>query len=145
MAFPFKKTYSMNEDGTNPFEDFNLNPDEIGDVDIKINPDFYIHQAIIKAQNSLLQPDLKNGFLLFSLFIEHIETIAEASGRLMPEYEDNIKEWKAKVDYDKKKAEEKTDQLKSLAIDYKLANFKLKLVMESVFKSKPINNPIRTY
>lgn len=64
------------------------------DVDIKLNPDFYIHTAILSAQKSLLISSLEgkamDGINSYTIFVRQIQMIAEAANYLSSETVDEI-------------------------------------------------------
>lgn len=102
--------------------------DEIDGTDIKINPDFYIHKALLKAQDALAKENLKEGFLQYRQFIEHIEVLCSSAKMLGPEYEEQLESFKNSDQY--KNLNDKT------ARSIKLANKKLNLIMSLVFTNK---------
>jgi len=112
--------------------------DEIMGTDLKINPDYYIHTALLSAQKALLKENVNEGFLAYWVFVEHIEVLCRAAGMVGEDYDDNIKEYKIEIDFDK---EVKTSQ--SLVVQVKLANKKLQLMMASVFSAKTITAPMQ--
>lgn len=118
-------------DFDNYSEDYESKILDINEVtqDVKINPDFYIHYGIIKAQDSLKNPNMKEGFIQYRLFIEHIETIAKSAGLLSPLYEERINEYKKSADF----IEEKDFIIKGVL----LANKKLEWLLNEVFLRKP--------
>lgn len=121
-------------------EDYNeydtkiIDVDEIEGTDIKINPDYFIHSALLKAQNCLTKDNLKDGFIQYRVIVEHIEILAKARKRLPTNYEEKIKEFKETKDYNDTKEE--------LSKSIKLANYKLDLILEVVFSNYAITTPI---
>jgi hypothetical protein len=129
---------------TDNFNDFNtfemykddiIEVDELGMKDIRINPDYYIHFGIIRAQSALSNPDIKQGFLQYRLFVEHIEVLCTAAKILSADYEADLKQYKDSEDFKKE-----TDSLTRGAL---LANKKLELLMKEVFSSKTIKAPMK--
>ena len=104
--------------------------DEIEGTDIKINPDYYIHTALLKAQEALANSDITEGFLKYRIFIEHIETLCKSSKMLSKEYYGELKTYTETDDYKK----EEDTRIQSI----KLVNKKLELLMAEVFQSKAI-------
>lgn len=102
--------------------------DEIDGVDIKINPDFYIHKALLKAQDALAKDSLQEGFLQYRQFIEYIEVLCKAADIAGEEYTKALDEYKKTKEY----TDIKNDTVKSM----KLANKKLYLMMRDVFSAK---------
>lgn len=56
------------------------------DVDIKLNPDFYIHNAILSAQKSILLSTMEgkttDGINAYMIFINQIKIISKSAGYL---------------------------------------------------------------
>lgn len=101
--------------------------DELAAMNIKINPDFYIHKALVKAQDALSNDDLTIGHILYRQYIEHIEILAKSAGMTDDDYIKDLEEYKQSAEYKKTEA---SAQL------MKLANKKLYLIMERVFTQK---------
>ena len=106
----------------------------LGGTDIKINPDYYIHTALLRAQKCLLKEDIKAGFLAYKVFIEHIETLCIAANMLEEDYEKQIEDYKKSV----------KDTKEPLAREVKISNEKLRLMMTAVFDRKEIKAPLKT-
>lgn len=123
-----EKIYSEVDSGT-----FNI--DELPDTELKINPSYYIHNAILRCQAALSSEDVQGGFAQFRLLVENLETIG-ISAQLIneEEYFDIIKSFKETEEY---KGEE-VEYAKSM----KLANFKMRLIMRQVFKDKTLIAPL---
>lgn len=129
MRTPSKNNDVKNYD--NEIEDI----DEIEGTDIKINPDYYIHQGLLRAQKALTQENVKEGFLQYRLIIEHIEVLCKAAKMLESDYEDILEEFK--------KTEEYREEKDTLVQSVKLANKKLSLMMEAVFSNKVSTSPLK--
>lgn len=99
---------------------------------IKIQPDFYIHTGILKAQNALAEENVKEGFLKYRVFIEHIEILCKSAGMLPNDYDQMIK-----------KVDGENEKLDPLMRGVKVANKKLELIMKEVFDSKVITDPMK--
>lgn len=119
----------------NSYEDKIENIDEISGTDVKINPDFYIHSALVKAQEALTSPNIQEGFLKYRVLIEHMEVLCIAAKMLTPDYEKKINEFTIS---DKYKAESR-DEIKSVL----LATKKLELMMMEVFSNKVSTQPMK--
>lgn len=102
--------------------------DELDDIDIKINPDYYIHKALLKAQESLTKDNITEGFLQYRQFIEYIEVLCNAAGMLEEDYFIEVEKYKKTKDY--------TDSQKDIVKSMKLSNKKLYLMMKEVFTAK---------
>lgn len=122
------------------FEDYDssvLDIDEVKGTDIKINPDYYIHNALIKAQQALTKDNMKEGFIQYRVFIEHIETLCRASKMLPGDFDERIKSFLSSKEY-------KDVQINELTKGVRLADFKLGLMMEAVFKRKTLTDPLKS-
>ena len=118
-------------------DDFDSNVvdvDEIEGKDIKINSDFYIHNAILKAQGALSDNgvNVKDGFLKYYMLVEHIETLIRAAGMLPEEYKEKVEEFTKGVNV-------KDDLIKNVRISH----YKLELLLKEVFGAKVQNAPLR--
>ena len=126
MKKPFKEEYEKNI--------FNL--EEFEGADIKINPDFYIHNALLKAQASLVNPDMNIGFMQFRILIENIEILARSAKMLPDGYNDILIKFK-------EEDKEYNSETEILVKSVKLANKKLELIMNEVFRSKVNTNSLK--
>jgi len=108
--------------------------DELDNVDIKLNPDFYIHNAILKAQSCLVKDDFKAGMLQFRVIIEHVEALCKSANRVAQDYKDKLDEYKKTKEYTKADINIKPALL---------ANKKLELLMENIFSMKTLTDPLR--
>jgi hypothetical protein len=124
------------ENDFDKFSDKIMDVDEIQGTDIKINPDFYIHSGLLKAQQSLTKENVKEGFLQYRVIIEHIEILCLASNMInKDDYEIELNKFKESEDY--------INSEDTLTKSVKLANKKLYLMMESVFQNKVTTEPMR--
>lgn len=116
-----------------------LNYDDVPDQDIKINPNFYIHNAIITAQKTLMVSVLKSsvsdGIIAYMVFIEHIEVLARAAKYISQDYFTKVNDFKESKEYTE--IERKDIQMA------KLANKKLLFLMEEVFGRAPLTTPLK--
>ena len=121
-------TDELNEFGDTQLDKDTFNVGEIGIEDIKLNPDFYIHTALLKAQDALIKDNIKDGFAQYRILIEHIEVLATASKIIEDAYKLDVENYKTSDEY-----KNITDEFsKSTA----LANKKLFFIMRSVFRHK---------
>jgi Na+-transporting NADH:ubiquinone oxidoreductase subunit NqrF len=122
-------------------EDFNdydnriVDIDEVIGTDVKINPDYYIHSALIKAQQALIKDDVKGGFMQFRVIVEHIEILTRAANMLTPKYAEEVDKYKKTDEYSKEE-----DNFVRLT---KLANKKLELLLIEVFANKVSTEPMK--
>jgi hypothetical protein len=120
---------NFDEIGKNVFE-----TDELDNVDIKLNPDYYIHNALLKAQSCLVKDDFKAGMLQFRVIIEHIEGLCKSANRVANDYQDKLDAYK------------KLDIYAKAEVNIKpalLANKKLELLMENIFSMKTLTDPLQ--
>lgn len=110
--------------------------DEVTGTDVKINPDFYIHSALIKAQQALTKENMKEGFIQFRVLVEHIEVLCKAANMLSDTYSKGLEDYK--------KSNEYIDEADNLVRASKLANKKLGLLMQEVFSNKVLTDSIKT-
>lgn len=110
------------------YDDEVLEMDEVAGTDIKINPDYYIHKALIKAQEALANDNLKEGFIKYRQFIEHIEVLCNSAAMLDETYYTELQNFKNSNEY-----QEIGDRI---AKSVKLADKKLGLMMSEIFANK---------
>jgi hypothetical protein len=123
------------ESDFNNIDDEVFNLEELDSSSIKINPDFYIHDTLIKASNALSNPDVKDRFLQYRQFIEHLEILTRAAGKLPPDYEEQINIFKISKEY----SEAEAGTIKNSI----LINKKLELILGDVFRRKTITSPLK--
>jgi len=115
------------------YENLNFDPDAI------LNPDHYLHltilQAILAPHRALQHGNAKDGIISLIVAVDQLEKIAKASGRLT-----NYEEYKEKVKRfeDELKQKEKDDFLRRAM----LANYKLELLLETIFKALPVKGDL---
>jgi len=107
--------------------------EDIDVSEIRINPEFYIHKGILKAQECLAESNLQEGMVKFRLLIENVVILSKASRMIDNEFDEELEQYKKTVEY----KNEENDLIKHV----KLANKKLELVMKNVFESKTITEP----
>lgn len=112
-----------------------LDIDEVVGTDIKINPDFYIHNALVKAQEALTKDNLKEGFVQFRFLVEHIEVLCRAANMLSDDYDRDLSDFKQSDEYNKEE--------KDYAKNVKIANKKIQLLMKEVFSNKVATDPLK--
>lgn len=118
------------------YDDYEKEIDEIGDfvgTDLKINPSFYIHNAILKAQEALKDEDIQQGVFKFRFFAENIEILAKAAEMIPNDYETKIADFIATDSYKKED---------DLVKHFKLANYKMQLLLGRVFSNKVTTDPM---
>jgi len=112
-------------------EDENIDISKIDSQDFKINPAFYLHNAIVGAQAILKKGEnIKESLILFRFLVEHAETIARAWNKIPKEYDELIEGYKRSTDY----ADATEEYIKS----FRLANKKLGLLMTEIFQSQTV-------
>lgn len=103
--------------------------DELG-TDLKINPDYYIHKAIVKAQDCFDGVGLKEGMAKFRIFINQLEIISKACGNVHKDYNDKVRHYVESEDFKRITDEEYKG--------FKIAEYKFKLIMEDITKNRGI-------
>lgn len=123
----------MDNDETdyNEYDDKVKDIDEVEGTDIKINPDYYIHKALIKAQEALIKDNIKEGFLQYRQCVEYIEVLCNSANMLTDGYREAIKKFIEDED-----AKNVTSQDEILAKSVRIANKKLGLMLSEVFAYK---------
>lgn len=119
----------------NTYEDSVIDVDEVEGVDIKVNPAYYLHLGLIRAQGCLMKEDMKQGFLQYVVLVENCEVLAKAMNLLDEKnYTDPLKEFK---DSDEFKDEEGFNR------NVKLANKKYGLISAQFFASQVSTKPLK--
>lgn len=116
-----------------------LDIDEVSIDETKINPDYYIHNAILKTQQALIKDDFEKGLLQYLILIDHVEILAKASSRLPTDYEKKVKEYIAEI-----KAPESLNLTKTTDLPFmiKIAHKKIELILTACFKNKVSTDPL---
>lgn len=105
-------------------------------TEIKINPEFYIHMAILRSQKALLSPNLTEGLIQYRLLIEQIEVIAKSCGLISEDvYNSELKLFVEREEY----KNENNPAVKSA----KVAGEKLRLLLKEVFDNRINRNPLK--
>jgi hypothetical protein len=125
----------MNDEDFTKFEGDIIDLEELNTTDIKINPDFYIHNIILKGQAALVNVDLKAGMLQFRMCTENLEILCRAAARIPPNYDEDIKAFTSADDY----AKETDGGIKG----FKLSNKKWQLLLTEVFSSKTLTQAMK--
>lgn len=107
---------------------------DLDNTDIRINPDYYIHHTLMKAQQALIKEDVSIGFLQFRMIVEHLEVLTRSAGIIDDDYKKEIEEYK-KNNEDYKTADPKIK-------DIKLANKKIEAITKEVFKNRLRTDPL---
>lgn len=134
-------TYKVADDSTYNYDDQITDDIDITNTEIKINSDFYIHHALIKAQSALMKPDIKEGVLTYRIFIEHIEVLCHAAKIIDDDYEGAVKDYLESEEYQNLNQDKSPTGL--TIKNEKLANYKLKLIMAEVFGLKTNTTPLK--
>lgn len=117
----------MTDSPQKDYESEIIDIDDIESPDLKINPDFYMHKALLACQECLLDKDIKEGFVRYEVVVRHLELLARAAGKLPSDYEEKLKEYK--------------DTKEVQGSDYRqvlIHQKKLELILKLVFNSKAI-------
>lgn len=109
---------------------FDIDPNDQFDTEIKINPSFYIHINLLKAQEALVKDDAQSGFLQYRVCAEHLERLAKSAGLVPSDYESKVKKFK-----DDNKLEDH-----KIPDSVKVANYKYELLLTEVFGTRALNS-----
>lgn len=117
-------------------QDFSKQPDtddmdEIGGTELKINPDYYIHTGILKAQACLVKENMKEGFTQYAIMVEHIESLCRSASMLDNDYKNKLAEEVGKI-----------NDSDLLVRNVKIANIKIELMLEAVFNKKTMRDKL---
>lgn len=115
------------------YENETYDVSDMENTDIRINPDYYIHHALMKAQQALIKEDVNIGFLQFRMIVEHLEVLCRSAGIIDDDYKTEVESYRTSTDYTK--ADEKIK-------DIKLANKKIELLTKEVFKNRLRTDPL---
>ena len=119
------------------FDEYEKETQDIGEfvgTDIDINPAFYIHNAILKAQAALNDESIEAGVFKFRFYAENIEILAKAAEMIPKDYEEKIEAFTNSAAYKKEEA---------LVQHFRLANYKMQLLLGQVFSSKLTTVPMK--
>lgn len=72
------------------YKDHVIDEDEVLKTNLKINPDFYLHLAIVQCQKAISGEDPKQNMIKFWAAVELLESITRSSGELPEGYEKEI-------------------------------------------------------
>lgn len=118
------------------YEKRTYDADNVIATDIKINPDFYIHKAIIKAQDCLTKENMKDGFMQYIIVMDHVEMLCRSAKIIVTEeYNTEIDSFKNTKEY-----KEESDRIQQLV---KLANKKMQLMTTALFEKRTVWTPGR--
>lgn len=112
------------------FENF----DEQEYSDLRINPSFYIHHAMLKSQECMLNPNFIDGMQRFQFMTILLEGLCRASNMIGEDYDNKIKLYKESSEYIN---EDQKSQRIFLALK------KQELLANNVFNSRAITNPLK--
>lgn len=118
---------------TENIDDSVLDADYLDTASIEVNPDLFIRNTILKAEEALTKDNVEQGFLQYWRLVEHLETLATSANRLPTGYEDNIKAFKDTLTQDSSK-----DIIKNV----KVSEYKFKLLLSEIFKAKVNKEPL---
>jgi len=77
--------------------------DDIGDdssyADMKINPSYYIHLALVKSQECFLNPMLSDGWVRFQFLTLYLESLCRSASLLDDKYDTFVKSFSLSEEY----------------------------------------------
>ena len=98
----------------------------------------------MKVQSAISDNDLNVGFTKYFLLVEQLETIAASSGLLDNAMDDKGKSYKEAIREESKELEKAHEKdSKDTVMRTKLANYKLKIITESLFSSRTIKGSLQ--
>jgi len=126
-----KMVYKTREEKINEFADTDKGEfDDIGDLDIKIHPQYYIHINLLNISRCFSEGSVDQNILKYTIYINTIENICKSSRLLDRDYEKELKDLGSIGDNTK-------DQLNYFTK-------KLGLLMNRIFESRMITEPMTT-
>lgn len=114
------------------YEKETVDVDELEARDLDLNPDFFINNAILKAQSCLVKENTKMGFMQFRLLVNHAVSCCKAAKKLRINFEEDLEE-------EIKKIKTKDAEMRELDI----ANLKLEIIMTDLFSNKIKTDPLK--
>ena len=115
------------------------NIDELDVPENKINPQYYLHLAILNVQNAYMNVDIKTGIIRFIIAVEQLESIITAKG-VSEKYTNHIKDDLSK-ELDKVDDTEITQGIKKREL--KTQQIKFKWMLEEIFSQTKVVRPLR--
>jgi len=112
--------------------------DELEGSDVKVDPNYYLHIALIKLNNTFDSDiPLKESFQKYRHIVEHIEILAESANLLNEDYTKSLNDFLSSMEY-------KNDLTHNREIaSSKLSRMKLKLLLSKVFKHRLITDTLK--
>lgn len=124
----------MSKNSFNEMDDKIIDTDEISDFDVKINPSYYIHLALINLNKSF-DEKLEDSFVRYRHVVEHLEILCRSAGFVPESYDADIDNYKKSAEYS-----EESDKGVKIAM---LSRKKLSLMMQNVFKQRGISTSLK--
>lgn len=114
-------------------ETYDIDGADLFDTEIKINPSFYMHINLLKAQDALVKDNIKDGFVQYRICAEHLELLCRSAHMLPDNYDESIKTFI------------KENDLKEgvLADGVKVAQQKYQLCLAEVFSTKALSGGLK--
>lgn len=113
----------------------NVDPDNFDFTDVEVNASYFVHITIKNILQSLQKDNLQDGFMLYTVNIDMLETICNSMGIIPEDYKQKLDEFKQNDEMFKKE----TDFLKQRV---HLSRYKMQLLLTYIFESKLITNPL---
>jgi len=120
----------MEQQNNNKYEVDSYDVSDDSFKEVKLDSNFYIHNALIKAQGALTKDDINGGFLQYIQLMEHIEVLCRSNRMLSANYDALIKNFKLSDEYTKE-----TNGTVKLV---KLAHKKLEGIMNEISETRPV-------
>lgn len=123
----------MESETIDEYKDQMVDEDALVGTDIKINPDFYIHLALISCQKALGGDDPEKNMLKYWQSVAQLEALMRAAKRLPEDYDNLITDFKNKEEY--KTSSENRKQ-------FMLNQKKYEVCVQMAFENKNIDTPM---
>jgi len=116
------------------YKDKMVDEDTILGTDIKINPDFYIHLAIVACQKALSGDEPVKNMQKYWQSVEHLEALMRSSRKLPDDYQDKVAELVNSKEYQNQKID------RQLFLKNRL---KYEMCVGVAFDMKPADEPLK--
>lgn len=123
-------------------QDFQNTIENIDELDVpenKINPQYYLHLAILNVQNAYMNVDIKTGIIRFIIAVDQLESIIMAKG-VSDKYKLHISDDLAK-ELEKVGDSEITQGITKKEL--KSQQIKFKWMLEEIFSQTKVIRPLR--
>lgn len=82
------------------FDETVFDPDDVKGIDIKLNPDFFIHVALTNAIKVMNKDNLKEAIIQYRMLVDTAEAIAKGRGYIDQNYYNELDKYKKEINKD---------------------------------------------